>query len=646
MSITVRSQPRARRMDRINRLLSAAGLAAVIVLPGVAKAQTGQPPLVTGEYTDQTGRRFSNITPWNWTNGYSATNPIPFSGVDTSLLFTGYGDINGYTPSNDLNLTLNQIKLNYYSKNSNVNLSSALAGTYTFANNGATLPSIQINGSGGGTAGGNFGAQTSAGFVLSALATGLNVNTAGSSNGSAALNTNFTGVITSNQFNLGTSTANGINVNTGSTPNVGSLIISGSNTFSGGGTLGANNAWIGGVTLTSGNLILTNANAIGVFGNTYNTLNVASGSTGTLAGTAAFINPVVLADSTANLVITGGRGNENTTLSIGGFLANGVSGAGGVVVRPAGSGQIQNFQGINTYTGATTIGQILYATNGTPGSPGIMRLQGAYGQLTATSAINVLDGATFEINKNAGDSVNTTRVNAAPIASVGGTVNVIGNAGFTTTSLGALTGSGQTTIGASTGTGASTNVNISNLVRSGNGTFIFNGTSLGTGTAAVGANFVNINLGAINGNAPAAALVGGGGVVGTSTISILPFAVGDTAPAVAGIVNGNLGSGFVTYGANGVRLLDPVVEYNTTNNFDTAGPTDNMRITSAVTGPTGAVTVNSVFIASSGQTIGSGGSLQITSGAWPRSRAPQPPHSRPPSRPRSASGRPAPARRS
>ncbi|HEX4590008.1 MAG TPA: hypothetical protein VH120_08775, partial [Gemmataceae bacterium] len=514
------SQPRLRRFRGSNRVLSGLGLAASLAVIGLPTVTYGQ-PITDGLYTDQSGRRFSNITPWNFTQGYSGTNPIPFSGAATSLIFGGYGDINGYAPSNDLNLTLNQIRLNYFSKNNNtnvgVNLSSSLGGTYTFANNGATLPSIQINGSGGSTGSGNVGATMSAGFVLSSLATGLNVNAAGSTNGVAALNTNFSGTITSNLFNLA-ATSNGINVNTNSLPNTGSLIFTGGNTFSGGGTLGANNAWSGGVTLTSGNLILANAGGaggLGLFGNTYNTLTIASGSTGTLAGAVAFINPVVLADSTANLVITGGRGNENTALTIGGYLANGVSGAGGVVVRPAGSGQVQNFQGINTYSGATTIGQIQYATNGTPGSPGIMRLQGAYGQLANTSAININDGGTLEINRSGGDSVNTTRVSSAPISAISGNINVIGSGGFTSTTLGTLTEAGQTTIALALGkvngaASASTAVTVPNLVRSAGGTFVFSGAGLGNGTAAVGNSFANINLGAINGAAPSAALVGGG----------------------------------------------------------------------------------------------------------------------------------------
>src|SRR5262249_42602966 len=138
---------------------------------------------------------------------------------------------------------------------------------------------VQMNGSGGGTGGGNFGAQFSAGFVLGSSATSVTFNANGSGNGVAALNTNLAGVVSSNTF-----AGAPLIVNTAGLANTGNLIVSAANTFA------------GGIQLKSGNLILNNTNAVGIFGNNINTLTINSTASGnaTLAGTGTLtFTPIV-----------------------------------------------------------------------------------------------------------------------------------------------------------------------------------------------------------------------------------------------------------------------------------------------------------------------------------------------------------------
>jgi autotransporter-associated beta strand protein len=624
---------------------------------GMFSAGVAQAQITTGLFTDQSNRVFSNITSWNFVQGYSATNPVAFSSSSTVLTFQGFGSLGGVNPQNDFNLTMTGMNINYFSPNSNINIGNSIGGTYTFVNNGTSAAFISVGGSGGGTGGGNFGAQTSAGFVLGANAAGtanatMVVNSASSSNGIAALNTNFGGVISSNMFNstaTGTDTTNGLHINTGGLANTGVVILGAANTFSGGGTLQSNSAlagygsWTGGVTLTSGNLDLTNAGAIGIFGNTYNTLTINSTTSGaaTISASAAntFINPIVTAAGGGDLVITGGRGNEaQGALALGGFLGNGVSGAGNVVIRPAGSGSSVNFQGINTYTGSTTVGAIQYASNGSPSNPGTLRIQGAVGQITSTSSYTVNDGAVLEINYNAGNSVNNSRISSsAPITINNGYLQIVNSAAAGGTivnqSVGTVNAGGLATILANANVAtASTSLTINNLVRSGNGVVVIAGNNLGTAAVAVGTQEGNVFANNLNGvsTSTAAGLAAGGFVGGgfyssvtggtltspATNLSILPWAFG-VATGTGNLIDTSAG-GFVTYGASSGNFgFRPLAgnEYNITNDFTTAGAQDNMKIVGAINNPTAPTTVNSIYFAFASGNLGGANPVTIASGA-------------------------------
>ena len=247
---------------------------------------------------------------------------------------------------------------------------------------------------------------------------------------------------------------------------------------------------------------------------------------------------------------------------------------------------------------------------------------GAAASILNTSGINMTEGGRFQLRYDLGHSAANNRVSTSTAISVtSGFLEVIGNAGVVRQSLGTVNAGGLTTIladtnGAGSGTpGAATEVTIANLVRGAGATVTFAGPNLGGAPVVVdlGAAQGNVLLKQINTAAPSAALVGGAGGVDTSTISILPWALGDTANAA---YNSGAGTGFVTYGANGVRLLDTTTEYNFTNNFTTVGVTDNMRVTGTITSHAEPKTVNSLFFASNGRTLAGGANtLTVTSGA-------------------------------
>jgi fibronectin-binding autotransporter adhesin len=546
-------------------------------------------PTQAQTWTNAASGTFTNVTGWNFGAG-----PIPDNGGAGTLAFQSFGFTTGITAANDLNLTLTTLQLNMYSFSAST-LSSTLGGTYSFTGAG----NIQQNGSGGTT-------TISAPVVLGSTATGLLIS------GSGQSNTTINGILSSN-------TATGAPLTIGlvsSNPSVGVF------------TLGVANTFAGGVVLNAGNLAISNSDGLGHLGSTYNTLTVNGGNFSATAAVTVLNNIVLNSD----LVFTGPTA---AVMTQGGLFGGSISGSGGVVIRAVGTGSVQIFNGINTYMGATTLGQIQFAYAGSaPQNAGGLSLSSATGSIMNTSAINVADGAQFLINKNSGDSVNNFRVlggtGGTPINVTSGIVQVIGSTGFTTQNFGPVTGNGgATTIIAQeqAATTSQTAVYIPNLIRNGRGTFVFGGQGgvanadgLGNTTAAIGnaAASGNIFVNQINGANPALQLIGGGGAAGTTTISILPYGLGDA--TAAGFNGFALGTGFVTIDntavstpvsgtPNSVRLLK-AAEYGVIGGN---GGLDNANgVTTALAVPT---TTNSVFFRTlNAQTI-SGSALTITSGA-------------------------------
>jgi autotransporter-associated beta strand protein len=240
----------------------------------------------------------------------------------------------------------------------------------------------------------------------------------------------------------------------------------------------------------------------------------------------------------------------------------------------------------NSYSGATNL---LAGSIGLSGN----------GQISQTSALTardsiVLDNSTTNL---------TNRVNdMAPLTLQGASLALTGGASAASSeTFGATTFSrGTTMVTATPGAGQSAAIITGNVSRDTGGTAFFRGTSLGS---ALGANVANVTFGT------SPTLVGGGGAAGSTNISIIPWAFGNTNATAAA---NNATNSFVTYSANGIRPLDTSTEY-INNFFSVVGTTTNVRLIAAesVLSPT---TINSLIITGSGLVSGPG-PLTIGSGA-------------------------------
>ena len=223
----------------------------------------------------------------------------------------------------------------------------------------------------------------------------------------------------------------------------------------------------------------------------------------------------------------------------------------------------------STYNGSTTINGV-YTT---AASPLTVTLQGAgtianSQQVTLNSAQLTLDDSVPGATAGRLDSVGTLTLNGSVLQYNGsGSANstqVIGfvnlNSGFDQVRV-ANTSAGNVVL---------LNSTFFPLQRSNNAVVAFDGSTLGGATTAV--DQIKFQ------STPT--LVGNGGGAGTASISIIPWAIGESNTA-----NNNAGWGFVTYDGNGIRPL-AAGEYATTA-LATAG--QNAR---DVTAATTAITAN------------------------------------------------------
>jgi fibronectin-binding autotransporter adhesin len=154
----------------------------------------------------------------------------------------------------------------------------------------------------------------------------------------------------------------------------------------------------------------------------------------------------------------------------------------------------------------------------------------------------------------------------------GAEVNFNGAAVTTTNTLntisGALTaGNGPDTVTLTAATSRNTLVQAGSFSREAGSTILFRGTNLGTNAIGTGTNSTNVQF------TTAPTLTGGAGAAGSSTVSILAGAFGDTSATGSGF--GATG-GLVTYDSTyGVRLLD-ASEY-TSAITDAQTQLDNVR---------------------------------------------------------------------
>lgn len=352
-------------------------------------------------------------------------------------------------------------------------------------------------------------------------------------------------------------------------------------------TLTGSNTYTGGTHINGGFLVIHPTNAVG---------DAVLGATG--AGNDIFMNGGTLftyitgGGSTSRNIILGSSGGTIETDTA--YTVNGViSGSGPLLVNGFGGVQL-TLTNNNTYTGATS---------NSLSTAGYMTLSGN-GAIAASSSYEFTNFVTL-------DNSGTTGINrlndTGAITARGMYLNLIGN-GTTATAetVGAITlADGVSTINLTPGT-TGTTLTVAGFSRQDGGTLVLRGANLG---ATPGAGNGNIFA------TTAPTLVGGGGAAGTTTQSIVPWAIGNlTNPAAntTGNTAANMvGSSLVTYtAANGFRPL-------ATSEYATAlggNATDNVRLTAATTAA--ASTVNALVFAPAAAATLSGGTINITSGAF------------------------------
>lgn len=355
----------------------------------------------------------------------------------------------------------------------------------------------------------------------------------------------------------------------GTTPSIvttGMVVLGGANTFS------------GGVTLNSGNLRLANNGALGT-------------GTFTVGGSSVF-------DIGSTVTPTASSYAINNALRITGSgaltLNNAITGSGAITLNTTSAMVVtSNSTG---YTGVFNVERSIIPANST--APTGITLSGLNGAMINVPTWNIRGGGVLNLS-NASSAVNSNRIGDAAAINLGsGSLTVNTNASAVNEVVGAISGSGYNTIGMTVSSGTlPAQISATSLSRTDRGTFLIRGSSLGTGASISGGNgYLTLGTGPT--------LVGGGTGAGTTTISIVPWAIGDTSGSGSG-------TSFVTYGATtGFRPLSTSTEY--APNL-TSGATTNARLI-ASTANAASVTVNSLALATSGAVTGAG-TLNITSGA-------------------------------
>jgi autotransporter-associated beta strand protein len=249
------------------------------------------------------------------------------------------------------------------------------------------------------------------------------------------------------------------------------------------------------------------------------------------------------------------------------------------------------------------------------------------GSLHGVTSFDVRAGGTLLLNNSVTDSVqNGDRIaDTTPVRlRSGGLIltapALAGAHGFApsnlTEAIGVLSFAGNSLLQVTPTGGSSpavvTTLQPDSLVRLERGTLaIYNPPNQGTSTVATMGDGSTPNRARSIFSNPVSGLVGGGGAQGTTTVSIIPWAIGHTASA-------NQVASFVTYGADGLRQLLPAEFVS-----NTLGPSidlaSNVSLTVA-TPHSGTDTINSLFLTSApnssvdGSVTGTG-TLNITSGA-------------------------------
>ena len=412
----------------------------------------------------------------------------------------------------------------------------------------------------------SLNAPTAGGTSIIAASTGLTLNaqlTAISSPQTVSLSTN---AISSPISGGGTA---GL-IKTGS----GIVNLTGANTYTGGTTLNGGSLIIGG----------TAANGDKVLGAT------GAGNDLTFNGGTLFTNVTGGLTTARNITLgaNGGTIEANTAFTTSGV----VSGTGTLSINGYASTGIVTLTNTNTYTGATITS--LSVSGG-------LTLSGN-GSIATSSSYDLSSTLTLDNSGTTGiDRISDT----APIITRGGLITTTGNANTASAeTVGAITlANGTTTINVAPGTAGST-LTTASLTRQSGSTLFVRGTNLGATPGAGNATILST---------AAPAMVGGGGLAGTTMISIVPWALGNLTASTATTPNADIGTTAVTYDpVAGFRPLT-TMEYASTLGVSAM---DNVRLTATTTTPTGA-TANSLLLApaAAGAFTISGGPINVTSGS-------------------------------
>ncbi len=316
-------------------------------------------------------------------------------------------------------------------------------------------------------------------------------------------------------------------------------------------TLGATVAstYTGGTHINGGILVVSATSAIGD-----NVLGASGAGNGISMDGGALFNNITSGWTTSRDISLGAGGGTiytNTNATVNGVI----SGSGSLNDNGFGSGVGLTLTNNNTYTGATITSS---------SSVSLLTLSGN-GSINTSSSYDL--AGTLALS-NATTNNNDRLSDTAAMTVRGATITMTGNAtAATTENVGALTlGNGINTITLTPNSAQAASLNFASMTRTNNSTLFLRGTSLG---AAAGANVAQITSALSPGT-----LIGGGGAAGSTNISILPWAVGNT--SATGLNNSSL----VTWNsANGTFRPLATAEYTTLASG--LSTTDNTRLTAA-----------------------------------------------------------------
>jgi hypothetical protein len=224
----------------------------------------------------------------------------------------------------------------------------------------------------------------------------------------------------------------------------------------------------------------------------------------------------------------------------------------------------------------------------------------------APSPVVVMPGAALSLDDSGTHFSDRIADNQGGVTFTGGALTLSGNAAVPTEEVinnMVLDVGSSATVTLTPGAGQSTILRIiGSITRALTNSMLFRGTSLGANAPGT-ANSASLVLN--NAAGSTSLLVGCGGPAGSSSVSIIGGAFGDTSSA-------GLGTQLVTYDLNkGVRLLDPITEYTTTLQSGSI-VADNVKADGATIALTAATTANALWLNNGGSVTGS--ALTLTSG--------------------------------